>query len=452
LAQDWLGALFVGSAARGHSFAAMAEWAVAGPYVTAYLVFSLFMQCLEQCLEVRQYFKNCEVTVPAELAILGVSVDEEKFLASQSYNKDKRVFGFVKDWIMFAWGIFSLMYVTPALWHYSASIFGDNEYKCTLFWMFLQQWVDKPLSVPFSLISSFVIEERHGFNKMTMKLYIMDFCKSELLSYFFGGLLIPALIWVVKSTGEMFYLYLWAMFQALIFAFMWIYPNFIQPLFNKFETLKDEDLKKKIEELASEHEFPLTKLFQIDGSTRSSHSNAYFFGFWKYKRIVLYDTLLHLKHEDILAILCHELGHWKFNHTTCNLLISSGHIFVLFWLFGQVMYGSTSASIVTQFGYGDTNAVMVALMIFTMLFEPTEQILKLLMTMLSRHFEFQADSFAMTNGRSAELQSGLKQIHEENKGDLNPDPWYSWYHFSHPPLVERLRALHSQAKTAKKDE
>merc|ERR1719253_932765 len=108
-----------------------------------------------------------------------------------------------------------------------------------------------------------------------MSLYLTDFAKSELLSYVFGGLLIPGLIWVVKSTGDKFYLYLWGLCQMLIFAFMWIYPNFIQPLFNKFETLKDQELLKKIEDLASEHKFPLTKLFQIDGSTRSSYSNAY---------------------------------------------------------------------------------------------------------------------------------------------------------------------------------
>merc|ERR1719393_659588 len=132
---------------------------------------------------------------------------------------------------------------------------------------------------------------------------------------------------------------------------MYIYPNIIQPIFNEIKSLQDEELKKKIEELAESHKFPLTNLFQIDGSKRSSHSNAYFFGFWKYKRIVLYDTLLHLKHDDILAILCHELGHWKFGHTLFNLIISSAHIFVLFWLYGTVMYsGSTSQDMIRQFG------------------------------------------------------------------------------------------------------
>jgi len=276
---------------------------------------------------------------------------------------------------------------------------------------------------------------------MTVKLFITDLIKSEVLTYVFGGLLVPMLIWIVRYFGAGFYLYLWGFVQCLMMAFMWIYPNLIQPLFNEFKSLQDASLKEKIEALAAEVSFPLTKLFQIDGSKRSGHSNAYFFGFWKYKRIVLYDTLLHLKHDDILAILCHELGHWKFGHTLMNLVIASAHTFVLFWLFDLVMYSEVSSQMLKQFGYGETNAVMVSLMLFMLLVSPTEQLLSLLMTMLSRRNEFQADSFAAKMGRSDALQSGLFQIHEENKGDLNPDPLYSWYHFSHPPLVERVRAL-----------
>lgn len=333
------------------------------------------------------------------------------------------------------------------------------------------------------LYSNFVLEEKHGFNKMTFGLWLSDLVKSELISYVFGGLLIPLLIWVVNSTGEKFYLYAWGTCQMLIFAFMWIYPNFIQPLFNKFEELKDEELRKRIYDLAAEHEFPLTKLFQIDGSKRSSHSNAYFFGFWKFKRIVLFDTLLkdredenakkegedtkkeededNIKkdekpkeklydHNEVLAILCHELGHWKFNHTTMMLVISSAHIFVLFFLFGRIMYsGESSQELVRQWGYGETHAVMVSLTIFTMLFEPTEKILQVLMTLLTRRNEFQADQFAVSNGRSEPLITGLKTLSRENKGDLNPDPWYSWYHHTHPPLVERLRPLMDATKKTK---
>eukprot|EP00913_Durusdinium_trenchii_P012759 g11980.t1 len=476
----------------------MAIPAVGGPYVWAFVAFSSVLHFFEQYLEFRQLQKNRETAVPEEFR--GV-VEEAKFLESQAYQKDKRVFGFVKDWVSFIYDKVQLFLITPLLWHYAVGVFGEEaEYSCTLFWLFLLQWVEKPISIPFSLYSNFVVEERnretsgsgpiecsnqtkekHGFNKMTVKLFITDLIKSEILTYIFGGLLVPMLIWIVRYFGAGFYLYLWGFVQFLIMAFMWIYPNFIQPLFNEFRQLQDrcvtknphewaftrsqswrinrrspavppelrEDasLKEKIEALAAEVSFPLTKLFEIDGSKRSGHSNAYFFGFWKYKRIVLYDTLLHLKHDDILAILCHELGHWKFGHTLMNL----AHTFVLFWLFDLVMYSEVSTQMIKQFGYGETNAVMVSLMLFMLLVSPTEQLLSLLMTMLSRRNEFQADSFAAKMGRSDALQSGLFQIHEENKGDLNPDPWYSWYHFSHPPLVERLRALKAlEEETAKK--
>lgn len=422
---------------------------VGGPFVWGFLGFSTALHFLEQYLEVRQLRKNRETTVPAELE---GTVDPKKFLESQAYQKDKRIFSFVKDWTSFVWDKVGLFIINPLAFTWALQICGaDAEYKTTLLWLLIMHWVDKPINIPFSLYSQFILEEKHGFNKMTLKLWFTDLLKSELISYFFGGSLIPLLIWIVRSTGERFYLYLWGAVQVLILAFMWVYPNIIQPLFNKFETLKDDSLRVQIEALAGEVGFPLTKLFQIDGSKRSSHSNAYFFGFWKYKRIVLYDTLLHLKHEDILAILCHELGHWKFGHTLVNLVISSGHIFVLFWLYGTVMYsGETSKAIIRQFGFGDTDSVMVSLTLFSMLYSPTDQVLSLLMTLLSRTFEFQADSFAAHMGRSKPLQSGLLQIHEENKGDLNPDPWYSWYHFSHPPLVERLRALRALDKEGKK--
>jgi len=415
---------------------------VGGPFVWLYLAFTTLLHAFEQYLEVRQLRKNRESSVPSELKD---SVDAKKFAESQLYQKDKRLFGFVRDTITFLWDKVGLFFLAPATWMFAVSVFGkEAEYKVTLFWLFLQQWMDKPINLPLSYYSNFVIEERHGFNKMTVTLFFTDLVKSEILAYVFGGLLIPLLIWIVRHFGDTFYIYLWAVCQLLILAMMWVYPNIIQPLFNKFETLKDDELRTQIEQLAGEVQFPLTKLFQIDGSKRSAHSNAYFFGFWKYKRIVLYDTLLHLKREDILAILCHELGHWKYGHTLINLCISSAHIFVLFWLYGTVMYsGEMSRSIVRQFGYEDSDAVMVSLMIFMMLFQPTEQVVSLLMTMLSRSFEFQADGFAAKMGRAPQLCSGLFQIHEENKGDLNPDTWYSWYHFSHPPLVERLRALNA---------
>jgi STE24 endopeptidase len=413
------------------------------PYLYAFIAFSTSVTILEQYLEFRQLARNRNPVIPPEVASL---VDVEEHKKAQIYQYDKRVFSIFKSLVMFIFQNLGLIFINAYVWHYVAGIIDPNEgwgeYKATLAWLLILHWVDKPLDIPFALYSNFVVEAKHGFNKMTMATFVQDLVKGELLQYFFGALLIPLMIYIIHWGGERFYLYLWAFVQLLIFAFMWIYPNFIQPLFNKFEILKDEELRKKIEDLCAEEKFPLTNLFQIDGSKRSAHSNAYFFGFWKNKRIVLYDTLLHLGHDDILAILCHELGHWKFNHITMNLVISSLNTFTIFWSYGMVMYSHHASAINSSFGYGaDNKCVIIGMMNFVSLLSPMQQVLQVLMTMLSRRNEFQADTFANTKGRGEELKSGLLQIHKENKGELDPDPWYSWYHYTHPPLVERLRAM-----------
>ena len=223
---------------------------------------------------------------------------------------------------------------------------------------------------------------------------------------------------------------------------MFVYPNWIMPLFNKLEPLQDDDLKGKIEGLSKGVSFPLTKLYQMDGSKRSSHSNAFMFGFWKNKRIVIYDTLLkQCTHQQILAVLAHELGHWLHGHVTINLVISSVHIFVTFYLYGQVMY---SKELFEAFFYTDTNAVIIGLMLFQYIYSPVETLLSLGMTMFSRRNEFQADENAVAMGYADELEVALKVISKENKGDLNPDPWFAWYHFSHPALIERLDGIKRQ--------
>lgn len=420
------------------------------PYIWAFIAFNFSLHLLDQYLEWRQLKKNLEKE-PPEFIKTVVGKDTEEFLTSQAYQRDKRTFGMLHSWIGCFVSLPMLIVVNPYVWHWSVSIVGeDAEYQATLLWLFVLRWLDKPLEIPFSVYSNFVVEANHGFNQMTPMTFITDLLKGEALTYFFGGLLIPLVIWVVHWGGERFYLYLWAVVQVLIFIFMWIYPNYIQPLFNKFEALKDEDLKEKIEDLCATEHFPLKKLFQIDGSKRSSHSNAYFFGFWKNKRIVLYDTLLHLPHDDILAILCHELGHWKFGHIMVNLVIASIHFFLIFWLYGLVMHSKHASGINASFGYGrDNKAVVIGLMNFTTLLEPIEQLVRLGMTMRSRKHEFQADEFAVVKGRGESLKSGLIKIHKENKGELNPDPWYSWYHYSHPPLIERLRAVDAQESKKK---
>jgi len=428
------------------------QYGVGGPFFWGYVAFSTTMHCFEQYLELRQLRKNREKVMPEDVKLL--NVEETKFQDSQAYQADTRGWGMKKSWIKFFHEKLSLVLITPAVWSFANHVCEGHEYKATLLWLFICQWLDKPLDIPLSLWDNFVVEERHGFNKMSIGLFFTDMIKSELLSYVFAGPIIPGLIWLVRWGGRSFYLYVWAFMQALLFIFMWLYPNLIQPLFNTYEELHDKELLGKINDLAASEQFPLKELYQVDGSKRSGHSNAYFYGFGKNKRIVIYDTLLTLSHDQVLAVLLHELGHWKFMHTLVNIGVASGHLFIVLWLYGVVMFSDLSKDIVRAFGYGDTDNVMIGLMTFMMLLQPVEQVVALLMTMKSRANEFQADSFAAQRGRSKDLGLGLLQINEENKGSFIPDPLYSWYHHSHPPVVERLRALgffDKPAEEAKKD-
>jgi len=216
----------------------------------------------------------------------------------------------------------------------------------------------------------------------------------------------------------------------------YFYPTVIAPLFNKFTELPEGELRSKIEALASRVEFPLTKLYQIDGSTRSAHSNAYFFGFFKNKRIVLYDTLMeHATNDEIVAIVGHELGHWKMNHVTKNLVISLTHMLAFFYMFGFFL---NYEELYTSFGF-TSHSTLISLMLFSMLNEPIDHILSLAMHALSRHYEYQADEYATELGY--DLTSGLVAIHKKNASNLNPDSLYSMYHFSHPTLLERIEAI-----------
>ena len=226
---------------------------------------------------------------------------------------------------------------------------------------------------------------------------------------------------------------------------IYIFPTFIQPLFNEVVPLEEGELRKEIENLASSLKFPLTQLFKIDGSKRSHHSNAYMYGFWKNKRIVLFDTLIsQTTTKEIVAVLAHELGHWALSHTIQGLIISQCVSFALFYSYGMV---KDNTDMYQSFGYDfDDNttsiphAVGISLFLTT-LWKPVNQVLQFLLTLNTRKNEFQADAFAVNLGYGNKLTSALVKLQIENLSNMNPDPLYSAYHYSHPPLVERLSAI-----------
>lgn len=233
-------------------------------------------------------------------------------------------------------------------------------------------------------------------------------------------------------------MYAWMFMFVFSIFMMSIVPIVIMPMFNKYTPLPDGQLQKRIFALAKRVDYPLKSLYVVDGSKRSSHSNAYMYGFGSNKRIVLYDTLLtQVTDDEIVAILGHELGHWKMGHTLSNFVITQIYTAAAFLGFAHA-----TPDLYAAFGFSQPVPTMIALMLFMQtLWAPVDKVLSFGLTLSSRHKEFQADAFGANLGYAKELQTGLCKIHAENLGTLVPDRWYSVYHYSHPPLVERLKAL-----------
>eukprot|EP00899_Mesostigma_viride_P009196 jgi/Mesvir1/18278/Mv09543-RA.2 len=338
----------------------------------------------------------------------------------------------------------------PWLWDLSAAVlvrFGfdvaSNEILQTIIFLAVYNTIGQVMGLPWSIFHTFVLEEKHGFNKQTPWLFFMDMVKSNLLTAIIGPPVIAAIIAIVQRTGPLFPLYLWLFLFIFALVMMTVYPTLIQPLFNKFSPLPEGKLREDIEALAARLKFPLKKLFVIDGSKRSSHSNAYMFGFFKNKRIVLFDTLVNQSTpEQVVAVIAHELGHWKLNHTLFNFVTMQ--VLLLVQLGGYSLF-RTYSDVFTSFGFslgnGVQHPVLIGLLLYNYMLSPVDHLIHFGQNLLSRRFEFQADAFAKDLGYCESLCSGLVKLQEENLSSMDSDPLYSAYHYSHPPLIERLSAL-----------
>lgn len=406
----------------------------------------------ETYLDLRQRAKLKETERPKAITEI---VTQEKFEKAQVYGLDKNTFGLVKS----LFGIIenSLIFyygVLPLFWHkaeHIASLGGfGKEYEVTISIVFviLLGAMSAVTSLPFELYHTFVLEEKHGFNKMTLQLFITDKIKMIGLSLVLGMPILAAFLHIVKWGGEYFYLYVWLFMFAVQMLLVTIYPTLIQPCFNKMDPVPEGELRTAVEELAKSIDFPLKKLFIMDGSKRSGHSNAYFFGFCKNKRIVLFDTLVNQTDvKEVVAVLGHELGHWKLNHTVKMLVIGNAHLLFQFWLFGQVV---SNAQLYLDFGF-PFMPTLVGFMLFQYILSPLDTLWTFVMNVITRIHEFQADAFAVKLGHGDSLGKGLVKLQLENLGNMNPDKWYSTYHFSHPPLVERLGAINAALANKKEN-
>ena len=304
------------------------------------------------------------------------------------------------------------------------------------------------IEMPLSLYQTFRLEQRFGFNQMTLGLWLGDLCKSTLLGAIIGLPLAALILWVMGSTGSLWWLWAWGTWTVFNLLLMWIFPSFIAPLFNKFEPLADESLKSRVNQLMERCGFAAKGLFVMDGSRRSAHANAYFTGFGNSKRVVFFDTLLkQLSPAEVEAVLAHELGHFKHKHITKRMVMMFGVSLLGFallgWLSQQPWFYSGLGVDILQSKYlgvpAENNALalllfMLAVPVFSFFITP-------LMSAMSRRDEFEADAYAMQQADGAQLASALLKLYEDNASTLTPDPWYVSFYYSHPPAVDRLARM-----------
>ncbi len=294
------------------------------------------------------------------------------------------------------------------------------------------------LTLPFSVYSTFSVEARFGFNNITPRLFVLDLLKSTALAAGIGLPLIALILWLMEKMGDNWWLWVWATWVGFSVFLMLVFPTWIAPLFNKFSPLEDESLKASIENLLVRCGFKSSGVFVMDGSKRSNHGNAYFTGLGQSKRIVFFDTLLkQLNEAEILAVLAHELGHFRHRHVLKRLVWTFAIMLGLLWLLGQLMHqpwfyqglgvthGSTAVALLLFF---------LILPVFTFIFAP-------LGSWLSRRQEFEADAYAAQQAHASDLIAALVKLYRDNASTLTPDPLFSMYYYTHPPATIRIAAL-----------
>lgn len=295
------------------------------------------------------------------------------------------------------------------------------------------------VSLPFAWYSTFVIEERWGFNRSTRRTFWTDVVTGVTLAIGLGGPLLGAVLWLFAATGPQAWLWCWALVTAWTVGVQYVAPTWILPLFNRFTSLPDGALRQGLLQLAEQAGFPLAGVWVVDGSRRSSKANAFFTGFGSRKRIALFDTLLAtLAPDEVLAVVAHEIGHYKRRHVQWGLVLAVLHTGVLLFLLSQAL---RTPSLFAVFAI-DQPSVHAGLVVFGILMAPLDLPLSLAMNALSRRHEYAADRFAAAAvGTGRDLAGGLRRLAADTLANLTPHPWYVALHHSHPPVVERVRAL-----------
>ena len=379
--------------------------------------------------------KHFNDKIPEELD--GIYNDEE-YLKSQEYKKENYKFSLITSSFSVLLTISFFFFKGFAYVDNIARDISNNTILITLIFFGIILFASDILTLPLSYYKTFVIEEKYGFNKSTFKTFILDKIKGWLMMVIIGGGILALLVWFYQLTTTNFWLYAWGLIAIFTIFMNLFYSKLIVPIFNKQTPLEEGELKTAIDKFGKKVGFKLNNIFVIDGSKRSTKANAYFSGFGSQKRVTLYDTLINdLDTDEIVAVLAHEIGHYKKKHIIYNLIMSlalTGFTFYILSLFvGNNLLSQALSVNITSFHIG--------LIAFGILYSPISEITSLFMNILSRKFEYQADDYAKNNFNGNALISSLKKLSKNSLSNLTPSSLYIKFHYSHPTLLDRILNL-----------
>lgn len=385
--------------------------------------------------ELLKYYNNQWRKKPVPEVVKDVYSDE-KYGKYQDYKKETYRFSVITS----SFSLLLTMLMLNGGFAFADSLIRDqinNEIWVSIVFFAILGFLSDILSVPFDIYETFVVEQKYGFNTMTIRTYILDKIKSYMLAVVIGTPVLYLVIWFYYRFPSDFWWMSWILISVLSVAFSFLYSNLIVPIFNKQTPLEEGELRDRIRQLAEKTKFNLTNIYIIDGSKRSTRANAYFTGFGSKKRIVLYDTLIKdLTYDEIESVLAHEIGHYKKKHTIKGLALSIVQTGILLFLLSiiidsKVIYGAL----------GTTAGFHIGVIVFVILYSPVSFILSFAFNYWSRLHEYQADNFAGQHSSAKSLVSALKTLTSNNMSDLTPHPWYVKAYYSHPPLLKRISAL-----------
>ncbi|MFZ3138434.1 MAG: M48 family metallopeptidase [Thermodesulfovibrionales bacterium] len=380
--------------------------------------------------------KRCGLSIPPEFEGM---IDEPLLKKVQEYETEKTRYSFVSS--IFS-NIVTIVFIFGGLLDvYNSWVSSINRpfvLSGILFFLLLS-YATSVISIPFSLFVTFKIENKFGFNVMTPKLWLTDFLKSIALSTVLTGIVLSIGLWLIQSSPDYWWIWVWGFFLIFSLFMMYISPYVIEPLFNKFTPIEEPDLEDRIKNLMQKADIRVSRVFKMDASKRSKHTNAYFSGIGKVKRIILYDTLLEkMNHDEILAVLAHEAGHWKKKHILKMIIAAEIVSFIGIYISFRILQTDFLADLF-QIQKATFYAKLVLLGfiggILSFPFTP-------LGSYVSRRFERQADKFAcdLTENREA-MASALIKLSRDNLSNLHPHPLYAAFYYSHPPIIERIRNI-----------